>query len=207
MSELRLTGISLGMSAVHIAVYSLDGEVLASGEAPIEEHTTVGWERAVRKAVPELPSKSLCSATSTSASVVLADEYGEPVFQPQMYHESRPASAEKIRETVAYSDRPGWDLALLPTSPLPKILHLRETHPDRFSQVEWVLSPTTWLLYRLRYGSDTEWRNLETDWTNALKFGTDITSPVPEWFESLFDAVDLPLSLFPTIRPPGTFIG
>ena len=139
--------------------------------------------------------------------MVLADEYGEPVFQPQMYHESRPASAEKIRETVAYSDRPGWDLALLPTSPLPKILHLRETHPDRFSQVEWVLSPTTWLLYRLQYGSDTEWRNLETDWTNALKFGTDITSPVPEWFESLFDAVDLPLSLFPTIRPPGTFIG
>ena len=42
MSELRLTGISLEMSAVHIAVYSLDGEVLASGEAPIEEHTTVG---------------------------------------------------------------------------------------------------------------------------------------------------------------------
>jgi xylulokinase len=48
---------------------------------------------------------------------------------------------------------------------------------------------------------------VETDWTNALKFGADVTTPVPEWFGSLFETLGLSRSLFPTIRPPGSYVG
>jgi len=73
--------------------------------------------------------------------------------------------------------------------------------------VRWILSPTTWLLYRLYYGSSNRWQDVETDWTNALKFGADIRPSIPEWYDDLFEAAGLEQSLFPTIRPPGSFIG
>lgn len=207
MSDSRLVGVHLGTSGVRVAVYDRGGELLASGESSIEEQTTTGWERALREAVPTLPDGGICSVTSTSGTAVLVDEYGEPVFAPQMYFDSAPDQAERLRERGTDDDPVGWDIVTSPNGPLSKVLRLREEHPDRFDDVEWILSPTTWLLYRLRHGSSERWRGVETDWTNAMKFGADVTASVPEWFDALFDAVDLPRSLFPEIRPPGSYIG
>lgn len=207
MSEPQLVGIYLSPSTIHVAAYSLDGELLASGEASIHEQTTVAWERALREATPSLSDGGICSVASTSGTAVLVDEYGEPVFPPEMYYEAAPEYAERLQQNVGEDGIPGLDIALSPTSPLAKILRLRDQHPDRFSKVEWILSPTTWLLYRLCYGTSARWRDIETDWTNALKFGADMRASIPEWFDSLYESVDLSPSLLPTIRPPGSFVG
>lgn len=207
MGARNLIGVHLGTSSVRVAVYDLEGELLESGETPLAEQTSVAWERALREATPPLPGSGICSVASTSGTAILVDEYGEPVFPPQMYYESVPEQAERLRQYES-DDRPvNWDIVLSPTGPLAKVLRLRENHPERFEDVEWILSPTTWLLYRLRYGSSARWEDVETDWTNAMKFGADVTAPVPEWFDSLFGSTGLSRSLFPTIRPPGTYVG
>lgn len=207
MSARKLVGVHLGTSSVRIAVYDLEGNRLASGSESITEQTTVAWERALREATPELPESGICSVAGTSGTAVLVDKYGEPVFPPQMYYESAPEQAQRLRQ-LEFDDEPlNWDIVLSPTGPLAKILRLREDHPERFDNVEWILSPTTWLLYRLYYGSSTRWTDIETDWTNSMKFGSDVTAAVPKWFDSLFESIDLSPSLFPTIRPPGSYVG
>lgn len=206
MTATRLIGIHLGTSGVRVATYALDGTLVSSGEASIEQQTIAAWKQALREATPRLPERGICSVVSTSGTAVLVDRMGEPVFRPQMYYQSAPKRADRLGGTAA-TGRLSENIALSPTSPLPKVLRLREEHPNRFEEVEWVLSPATWLLYELRYDSSTRWRTVETDWTNALKFGADVTTPLPEWFEPLFEEVDLPRSLFPPIRPPGSFIG
>lgn len=207
MQDTNLVGIYLSPSTIHVASYNLDGELLARNEAAVDEQTTVAWERALGVVTPQLSGQGICSVASTSGTAVLVDEYGVPVFEPQMYHESAPEQAEFLQEAVGPADEPGLNIALSPTAPLAKILRLKREHPDRFSEVEWILSPTTWLLYRLRYGSSTRWLDVETDWTNALKFGADMTASVPKWHEFLYETVDISLALLPTIRPPGSFIG
>lgn len=207
MAAENLVGVHLGTSSARVAVYDLDGELLDSGEATINEQTSVAWERALRKAAPTLPDSGICSVTSTSGTALLVDKYGEPVFPPQMYYESAPEQAERFRQFETDDHPVNWDVVLSSTSPLAKVLRLRENSPERFEDVDWILSPTTWLLYRLRYGNSTRWDDIETDWTDAMKFGADITTPVPEWFDSLFDSIGLSRSLFPSIRPPGTYVG
>jgi xylulokinase len=207
MEETRLIGVHLGTSSVRVSVYDTDGELLDGGEATVGEQRTVAWERALREATPTLPDSGVCSVASTSGTALLVDEFGEPVFPPQMYYESRPEQAACVASVEPDDGPVGRNIALSPTSPLLKVLALREGSPDRFRDVEWILSPTTWLLYRLRDGSSERWRDVETDWTNALKFGADVTTPVPEWFDSLFETLGLSRSLFPTIRPPGSYVG
>jgi len=207
MEDTNLVGIYLSPSAMHVAAYNLDGELLTMNEVDISEQTTVAWERALGSAASSIPERGICSVASTSGTAVLVDEYGEPVFEPQMYHETAPAQSKFLKDSVDTTGEPGLDIAVSPTAPLAKILRLREEHPKRFSKVAWILSPTTWLLYRLRYGTSTRWQDVETDWTNALKFGADMTVSVPEWHDFLYEDVDLSPSLLPTIRPPGSFIG
>lgn len=207
MAAQKLIGVLLGTSSVRVAVYDLDGELLERGEAPINEQTSVAWERGLREATPPLPENSICSAASTSGTALLVDKYGEPVFPPQMYYESAPEQAERLQQFEQDDHQINYDIVLSSTGPLAKVLRLRENHPERFENVEWILSPTTWLLYRLHHGNSTRWENVETDWTNAMKFGADVTTPVPIWFNSLFDSVGLSRSLFPMIRPPGTYVG
>lgn len=203
----QLVGVHLGTSSVNVAVYSREGEQISNGQAPVSEQTTIAWERALREASPPLPGTGIGSVASTSGTALLVDKYGEPVFSPKMYFESAPDQASELTELELSNLTINQNIAFSPTSPLPKILRLRDEFPQKFQNVEWILSPTTWLLYRLRYDTSTQWRDIETDWTNALKFGADITTSIPTWFTALFDRLGLSKSLFPTIRPPGTFIG
>lgn len=206
MKDTQLVGIYLSPSAIHVTAYAPDGKTISSGEAEIHEQTTVAWERALREAAPQIESHGICSVASTSGTALLVDEYGEPVFPPQMYHESAPKQAKQLKDTVGKVEF-GAEISISATAPLSKILQLKQSCPNKFSNVRWILSPTTWLLYRLYYGSSTMWREVETDWTNALKFGADIRPAIPEWYNELFDAAGLRSSLFPAIRPPGSFIG
>ena len=206
MDSQTLVGVLLDTSSLRVAVYDLQGNLLKSQTASIAEQSTSAWERALREATPKLADATICSVASTSGTALLTDEYGEPVFPPQMYYETAPAQARTLRASVEGIGDDEWEIVCSPTAPLPKIIHLKEQYPTRFENVEWILSPTTWLLYRLRYGNSQRWRGVETDWTNALKFGADIRPSLPTWYDGLFEAAELSPSLFPAIRPPGSFI-
>lgn len=206
MDSQTLVGVLLDTSSVRVAVYDLQGNLLESHTASIAEQTTSAWERALRTATPELADAAICSVASTSGTALLVDEYGEPVFPPQMYYESAPEQARKLRDSVEGVGDDELEIVCSPTAPLPKVVQLKDQHPTRFEKVEWILSPTTWLLYRLRYGNSQRWRGVETDWTNALKFGADIRPSLPTWYDGLFEAAGISPSLFPAIRPPGSFI-
>ncbi|WP_129115422.1 hypothetical protein [Halegenticoccus tardaugens] len=138
--------------------------------------------------------------------MVAVDDRGESVFEPQWYYETAPDQAERLLDLDVADELSAKGVPLSAASPLAKILALRERHPGRFDEIKWILGPATWLLYRLRYPGGERWTDLETDWTNALKFGADVTGTTPGWFEPFFDAVDVSTDLFPTIRPPGTSI-
>lgn len=208
MDDPQLVGIDLGTAGARTTAYTDSGDVVLSGRSEIDHHTIEEWERALRSAALYLPSKrTICSVDSTSGTVVAVDATGDPVFEPCMYYESAPEQAERLRSLGEAQKLAARGLSLSATSPLSKILRLRERHPDRFESVEWLLSPTTWLLNRLKHGAGERWTDVRTDWTNALKFGADITRDPPTWFEPLFDRVDLPTHLLPDIEPPGTYVG
>ncbi|MFC7157187.1 FGGY family carbohydrate kinase [Halomarina halobia] len=208
MSETYLVGIDLALSSVRVTAYDWNGDVALSGTADIAEQSPAGWERAVREAAVFLPrARIVVSTIGTSGTVVTVDEYGNPIFEPRWYYETEPEQADELLDLDTVQELSSKGLSLSAASPLAKVLALRERNPDRFDDVEWILSPATWLLYRLRYPTGRRWTDLETDWTNALKFGADITRSAPDWFEPLFDAVDVPLDLLPAIRRPGTTVG
>lgn len=208
MNETFLVGVDLALSSVRVTAYDSGGDVALSGSAEITEPSVAGWEKALREAAVYLPqSRTIVSTVGTSGTVVAVDEHGNAVFEPKWYYETAPEQLEQLVIHELTDELAARGLSLSAASPLAKILELRERAPDRFDDVEWILSPATWLLYRLSIPDGDRWTDLETDWTNALKFGADITTPTPEWFEPLFDAVNVPLDLFPTIRAPGDTVG
>jgi xylulokinase len=208
MSDVHLVGIDLALSSVRVTAYDRYGDIVLSGTADVDEQTVSGWERALREAAVYLPeSRTVVSTVGTSGTVVAVDEYGSPMFDPRWYYETEPKQAAQLGDLNIAKELSSKGYSLSATSPLAKILALRERSPNRFEDVEWILSPATWLLYRLRYPKGDRWRNLQTDWTNALKFGADITLNAPQWFESLFEAVGVSSDLFPSIQQPGTAAG
>ena len=52
------------------------------------------------------------------------------------------------------------------------------------------------------------WNDIQTDWTNSLKLGADITKSHPEWIHSIFEEVKIASDfLLPQIVAPGTPMG
>jgi len=203
-----LIGIDVGTSGIRMTAYDTDGEIVLHDESDIDAHTTDEWERALHDTALYLPSGRLvCSVDGTSGTAVCVDEYGKSVFPPQMYFDAAPEHAKAILEHEEATELTGRGISISATSPLPKILRLRDEHPARFADVEWIVSPTTWLLSRLDHSCDERWREVSTDWTNALKFGADITRDSPTWYEPLFEIASLSLDLLPRIEAPGTHVG
>ena len=208
MAETFLVGINLALTSVSVTAYDRNGDVVLSGSADIDEPSVDGWVETLRDAAVYLPDRrTIVSTVGTSGTIVTVDAYGNPVFDPKWYYETAPAQAARLDGLELATELSSQGFSLTASSPLAKILQLREQHPDQFDDVEWILSPATWLLYRLCLPSGERWVDLETDWTNALKFGADVTNSTPGWFEPLFEAVDLPLDLFPAIEPPGAMVG
>lgn len=208
MTETFLVGINLALESVRVTAYDRKGELVLSGSADINEASVEGWVKALRAAAVYLPeSRTIVSAVGTSGTVVAVDKYGNAIFDPKWYYETAPKQAARLKDLELNAELFSRGISLAASSPLAKILRLQEEHPDKFDDIEWILSPATWLLYRLCFPDGERWIDLETDWTNALKFGADVTNSTPDWFEPLFEAVDLSLDLFPTIKRPGAMVG
>ncbi|WP_231186407.1 FGGY family carbohydrate kinase [Haladaptatus sp. DYF46] len=208
MSETHLIGIDMEIQEFRITAYDRSGNKVLGSKAEFDQYSIDDWVRALRDASVFLPKgRNIVTAVGTSGTIVPVDKYGTPVFEPQWYFETAPEQATRLRKLEIANDLPNRRLLLSASSPIPKILALREQNPDRFEEIEWILSPTTWLLYRLHMQNGERWRDIETDWNNALKFGADISTTSPQWYEPVFDTLDLSLDILPEITAPGSWIG
>jgi xylulokinase len=208
----ELVGLDLGTTGTRYERYDLEGNILASGRSLIREQTTEEWIRSLRLAIrnrkkPRASDELLLSAQSTSGTVLMVDEYGNEVFKPIMYHEKAVEEFREIEKLKPVADLSRRGIGISSTSPLPKILRVKNAEPERFRKVRWILSPTVWLLYRLAYAEEEKWETISTDWTNALKFGADLTQQQASWFKPLFDATNISTDLLPRIVPCGEELG
>ena len=208
MTETHLIGIDMELRELRVTAYDQRGEKILGSRAKFDPNSIDDWARAFRDATVYLPNaRNIISAVGTSGTIIPVDEYGRQVFPPQWYFETAPEQAARINELGITETLVEKGLSVSASSPIAKILALREHNPESFADVEWLLSPTTWILYRLHNGHDRRWTEVETDWNNALKFGADITGQTPRWFTPLFEELDVPLDLFPEITSPGAPIG
>jgi xylulokinase len=210
---LKLVSIDLGTTSVKVEIYNGGGSFLIAGRASIREQTVDAWVNALLEAFPSKalkeskPEEKIVVVDSTSGSFLLVDKMGNPLFPPSMYYEKAAKEFEELNRFESARVLADKGNALSPTSPLPRILRLKRQDPERFKRVRWILPPATWLTYKLYFKEGEKWENLSIDWTNALKFGEDITKSRPEWFKPVFDDAGVPLKLLPSIVPCGAFVG
>jgi len=209
---MKLVGLDLGTSGVRYECYGLDGAILSRGRADITEQSCRGWMDAILRAIPkekgfEDSEEVLLSGQSTSGTAVLVDEYGNEVLRPLMYFERAPEESKKIERLSSVKELAKRGVAISSTSPLPKIVAIREKQPDAFRRVRWVIAPLTWLLHRLRYREDVKWEDVTTDLTNALKFGVDLVKSYLSWYAPVFRDAGIPTHLLPRIVRCGEEIG
>jgi len=214
LDDIRLIGIELGTSGIRVAVYDMNGTILDAKEVEIKEQTVNEWLNALIKIFPtemlkEISSdKKILTVDATSGTMLLVDKYGEPLFPPLMYYEkSKKETVAKLYESESIKEIINGGSKISTTSPLPKIIELRQENPQVFQKVNWIVPSTTWLLYTLLLKENKIWTDVQTDWTNSLKLGADITKSRPEWILPIFEEVKIAQELLPQIVPPGTPMG
>lgn len=214
MDDIRLIGIELGTSGIRVAVYDMNGTILDAKEVEIKEQTVNEWLNALIKIFPtemlkEISSdKKILTVDATSGTMLLVDKYGEPLFPPLMYYEkSKKETVAKLYESESIKEIINGGSKISTTSPLPKIIELRQENPQVFQKVNWIVPSATWLLYTLLLKENKIWTDVQTDWTNSLKLGADITKSRPEWILPIFEEVKIAQELLPQIVPPGTPMG
>jgi len=214
-TDLHLIGIELGTSGMRVAVYDIEGKVIVAKETEIKEHTTSTWLNSLAGIFPtellkRVPSdKKILTVDATSGTMLLVDKYGDPCFPPLMYFEkSKKETVAKLYESESIKELINGGSKISTTSPLPKIVELKQKDPQVFQNVNWIIPSTTWLLYTLLMEKNKTWTdNIQTDWTNSLKLGADITKSRPEWIHSIFEEVKIASDLLPQIVAPGTPMG
>jgi sugar (pentulose or hexulose) kinase len=208
----KLVGLDLGTSGVRYECYDTNGEVLVAGKSRIGEETVNEWIASLRSAVPKRnrpsnPKDIVVSAQGTSGTALLVDEYGNDLFRPLMYYEKEVEQFRKIenRQSLRILAKKGVPISV--TSPIPKLMSVKKKYPDMFRKARWILPATTWLLYKLAYPDGERWEHVDTDWTNALKFGADMTLERPAWYTPLFKDADIPMDKLPRIVACGEELG
>ncbi len=214
MDDIRLIGIELGTSGLRVAVYDINGTILTAKETEIKEQTTNKWIDALIKIFPiemlkEIPAdKKILTVDSTSGTMILVDKYGEPLFSPLMYYKkAKKETVAQLYESESIKELINGGSKIATTSPLPKIIELKQENPQTFLNINWIVPSTTWLLYTLYMKENKEWSEIQTDWTNSMKLGADITKSRPEWITSIFEDAKISSDLLPEIVPPGTPMG
>lgn len=184
-------GIDVGTSGVRAVAVDPSGTVLAEHETNLASD----WrERAAHEQAPEdwwsALSRVVCArdleiagvaVTSTSGTLVLADAEGRPVRPAILYDDGRSAEiAGSLGVNASYS--------------LAKAAWVRQTEPEVWARVRWILHPADWLTGRLtgEFGV--------SDHSNVLKLGYD---PGRErWTHSA-----LPPERLPRVVRPGVPVG
>ncbi|MDR0397083.1 MAG: FGGY-family carbohydrate kinase [Oscillospiraceae bacterium] len=161
-----LIALDIGTSAVKAALFDKDGSLLASESEPYPVDTPrPGWTQqhpdrwwhAARLALRRIASHPLAAGAvgvgvaGQSWSAVFVDEAGRVLTDCPIWMDTRAAAECAMIDDILGRDRL-FDLCGNPTQPsytLPKILWLRNHHPDIFGKVSRVLQSNSFIVYRL----------------------------------------------------------
>ncbi len=200
-------GIDLGTSGCRAVAIDQDRNIQAQFEVElptpshqdqyIEQEPEIWWQatqQVLHGLIQQLnPTEVRAIAVDgTSATLVLVDKHGQPVYPGILYNDSRAIEEAQWIKQVA----PQNTAAQGSTSTLAKLLwcHNRQLT----TSVYYVMHQADWIMAQLcgQYGF--------SDINNCLKLGYDaINHEWPNWLTKL----PLPLKGFPIVVKPGTVIG
>jgi len=211
LSSILLIGIDVGSSGVRVEIYDINGFPIATGRESIARQDVYEWLRAIEAAMPSIVKEcktceKYVSVDSTSGTYIPVDEYGEPLTNPVMYYEKRPDIYNKIKIFPSIEMLARKGVTVDPASPIVKLYHMKLYNPGLYNRTRWIVPAATWILYRLCRKENEIWSDIETDYTNALKFGLDISSDKPKWFEEMFHELGLDIDKMPRPVPCGEYI-
>lgn len=205
-------GIDLGTQSVRALAVDECGNVLVSASHPLTSHrsgarheqgpedwwsATVLCCRSVMQAVGRSAHFAGLAVDATSGTILLVDQGLRPVTPALMYDDARAvaeseavnAAGAELWRQLSYSMQPSWALPKLCW-----LLHHCEVPADA----------------RLAHQNDfinarLAGHPLATDSSHSLKTGYDLLRS--EWPTAIFDRLNLPASIFPSVVPPGQVIG
>ena len=217
-----------GVRAVVCAVWDDDGPrsaILARAAQPFPAGTVVtdlppghaeqhpaGWWAAVvaclRQVATQTPLDAIraLSVTSTSGTLCLLDDAGDPLVPALMYNDGRSgqealevqAAGSELAARLGYRFNASFALA--------KLLWLARHRPDVLARVRYIAHAADTITGRLSGRYDV------TDYSNALKTGYDLAPvsgdrPAGCWPDFIGAALGLPVDRLPQVVAPGTVIG
>lgn len=210
-SSILLIGIDVGSSGVRVEVYNSDGLLLSIGRESIATQDADEWLRAIEAAMPSIvrecrDCEKYVSVDSTSGTYLPIDMYGNTLTKPVMYYEKLPETYNKVKFLPSIEALSRKGVTVDPASPLVKFYHMKLYNPSLYSRARWIVPAATWILYKLCLKENEVWSDIETDYTNALKFGLDISSDSPQWFTEAFQELGLDITKMPKPVACGKFI-
>lgn len=201
-------GIDMGTSSVKSLLMGEGGTVLAQAERAIDiasprsgwkEIDPELWWQAAKETVAELAGTvdAGCirgiGVTGQMHSTVFVDAAGRSIRPAIMWNDTRTAEVvERIR--TAFTACGVTYLARLVStgSPAANLVWLRDEEPENFGRLSTFLIGPDWLVFRLTGTTGTDFCEASTSSLFDLEART--------WSQAARSALDLPQSIFPTVR-------
>ena len=217
MGESVFLGLDVGTSGVKAILVSPSGDVVASSTSPLAmaiphpgwaEQDPDDWWSAALSAIAAVRARR---ADARVAAVGISGQMHSSVFLDRAGKVIRPAllwcDGRTTAECAEITARVGGEQRLrdLASNPalegftLPKVLWLRRHEPEAFARLATVLLPKDYIRYRLSGELATE----PSDASATLMYDTAHL----RWSEEIMRAVELPLSLLPTVGPSAGVLG
>ncbi len=192
-------GIDVGTSGARVVAVTSEGRLIAESSQPlvsirapgVHEQQPECWWSAVRAAVRSLDIQAASilavSVTSTSGSLVVADEAGHPLRNAMLYDDARAASIlEPFRDGGCDDVNASWSLA--------KAMWVRGFESAIWRRAAHLLHPADWLAGKLT----GVWHL--SDYSNSLKLGYD---PVSRHWGRAVQLAEIDPMLLPEVLAPG----
>ena len=217
MAEQLFLGLDVGTSGVKAILVAPSGEVAATATSPLtmstprpgwaEQDPAAWWDatlasiHAVRRAKPDAAIAAVGISGQMHSSVFL-DKAGAVIRPALLWCDGRTtAECAEITERVGGEQRLR-DLACNPALEgftLPKVLWLRKNEPEAYARLATVLLPKDYIRYRLTGVLATD----PSDASATLMYDTANL----RWSEEILKAVDVPLSIVPTVGGSAEVLG
>lgn len=207
-------GIDVATASVRVMCVDGRGRVLAEARADLpppvrtatgtSEQDARSWWPAVRSALrrttgalPRGGREVIAVAVSaTSGTIVPAGIDGEPLGPALMYDDRRAADINAAAQRAGSTRWDALGLSVGPTAALGRAVWCLRTYGPALHHV----------LHTPEFiGRELTGRPVATDWSHALKSGYDARAG--EWAHEVFDALDFPTGLLPSVGAPGTEAG
>ena len=217
MPEQLFLGLDVGTSGVKAVLVASTGDVRASSTSPLtmqtpqpgwaEQDPEAWWQATLTaiNAVSDAQPAAEISAIGISGqmhSSVFLDRKGDVIRPALLWCDGRTtAECAEITERVGGESRLR-DIACNPALEgftLPKVLWLRRHEPEAFARLATVMLPKDYIRYRLTGVIASE----PSDASATLMYDTARR----RWSEEIMRAVELPMSLLPTLGESAAVLG